>query len=225
MISIGVDTGLANAITVLDAPPGAARPRLVSTRTIAIGHKVKLAKPRRLKGAGKNGADHRLQLDETVIDDGDLREFWLECRDVFERLKERCAPLVVTVERVDKVIPRARFGGSMGTGLVRAAWIGGEIASLARAVFGPESVYTVSEEHWREALIGGTPAKGMSEDQMIARLIPMVVEGWPDTSNNHNRDSGGIAYWGINRVRMVALRDRLNEQKQIENAVSKIRFT
>lgn len=212
MISVGWDTGLTNACTVLDVPPWDARPSFVSTRTIAIGHKVALAKPRRLKGKGKGGKEGREQTHETVIDDDDLIEFWGEARCVLEYIKATSAPpFVVTVERADKAIARHGFGSNMGTGIVRASWLGGEIASIARSIFGARNVWTVNEEKWRNALIGGAPrARDEKEDHVIARVLPSAISGWPESSNNHNRDSGGVAVFGARRYRMLQLRDGLN---------------
>ena len=199
MISIGGDDGLENAIVALDVEPGR-RPRFISKRTIAIGHQVPLRRPIRKK----NGA---VQTHERTIGDADLIEFWGEARAVLQELAAHPAAMsgvIVSVERVIKAVERDRFGGSMATGLTNGNWMGGEIAGIARWIFGAGAVVTRSEAEWRNTVIGAHDVgRGLTEDQQLGILIPRLIDGWPPKSNPHERDAAGLALDGAARAAAI----------------------
>lgn len=200
MISIGVDDGLENAIVALDVEPRI-RPRFLMKRTISIGHLVPLRRPIRKK----SGA---VQTHERMIGDADLVEFWREARDVLRGIEMEAAvrfneEVIVSAERVLKVVERDRFGGSMATGLVNGNWMGGEIAGIARWIFGAGAVTTRSENEWRRTVIGAHDVgRGLTEDQQLGILIPRLIDGWPAKSNPHERDAAGLALDGAERARV-----------------------
>lgn len=96
---------------------------------------------------------------------------------------------LVAVERVEHVHGSARMGSSYAEGLTRAAWIGGEIAGMARAA--EIEVVTVEAGTWRAALAGARSAT----DAEVKRMVMARVPGWPTTSNAHERDAAGVALY------------------------------
>lgn len=106
---------------------------------------------------------------------------------------------IVCVERTLRVYPRdsasGHFNASQATELVHSEWIGGEIASAARTIFGEkqgEHVSTVGSLEWR----AGVVLRGAT-DADIARVVSGAVRGWPNgrklRDNKHTRDAAGVA--------------------------------
>lgn len=219
LISIGWDTGLATAFTRLDVHDEGC-PRYHHGAMVRVGHKVTLSRPKTSKAG-------RVTTQKTIIDDDDLGNLQAFSRCLLaDTLEENPGTrIVLTVERVCEVFSRARFGASMATGIANAQWIAGEIASAGRELLGSANVRTVQQEDWRKALFGAgsislmfgaaSREKGEDEDDAIARLIPLAIDGWPASSNNHVRDAAGVALWGVRRAHMISLRDRLNGYKPI----------
>lgn len=197
MISIGVDTGLNCAFTWLDclAP---SRPEFLGTRTLDVGHRVPLAKPRRFR-------DGRTQTEETIVDSNDFRILYDTALALFVSVKSHGLPCIVTVEAVDKIKPRARLGKSMAmaTSLNVSSRIAGEVAGAARCVFGSDVVSYEPEDVWRSAIIG--KGRHEDEDKAVERVIKATVIGWPSKSNVHARDGGGIALYGARRAQLSAI--------------------
>jgi len=80
--------------------------------------------------------------------------------------------------------------------LLAAQYAGGVVAGLAAAK-GIE-VVTTSAQAWRKAVMG-TLKRGQSYDEVIARLLPSVVECL-QKGNVHTRDATGIAVWASMRA-------------------------
>jgi crossover junction endodeoxyribonuclease RuvC len=94
-------------------------------------------------------------------------------------------PALVALERVTAVYARGRFGASMASGLVGAAWAGGELAGLAAAC-GLE-VRTVTHTEAKIAI--GAPA---GDGRAVTAVLRARVAGWPRV-NEHERDAGAVA--------------------------------
>jgi crossover junction endodeoxyribonuclease RuvC len=95
-------------------------------------------------------------------------------------------PIVVGVERVIAVFVRGRFGASMASGLVGAAWTGGELAGLAAA----HGIATVTLSHTETKTAIGAPA---GDARAVTAALRMRVMGWPGRINEHARDAGAVA--------------------------------
>lgn len=114
-------------------------------------------------------------------------------------LLTKYAPDVIFVESVHFVVPRAGFGSDMAGHLVRAAKLGGRLMQLAMDHgFAAEEV---SAEEWRKCMVGtATP-----ENAEIAPVILMRFSNWPQRSNNHERDAGGLCLYGLERALRLSL--------------------
>lgn len=209
VISVGWDTGLNTACVWLESLPGQ-RPRFLGKREIRVGHEVTLAKPRRYR---RQGGIDRIQKTETIVDDDDLARLHAEVsatiRDIEQAYTDYC-DVIMVVEKIRGVSNRDRFGPEMARNLAESSWIGAEVAAVGRSIFGATSVYTATEAQGRKLVIGTRAPPGMSEDQAIATIIPLAIDGWPAKSNPDVRDAAVAALWGIERARMVDLRDRIN---------------
>ena len=91
----------------------------------------------------------------------------------------------VAVESVEQVFTRARFGASMGTGLVRAARQTGIFVELARAR--GALVLEVPAARWRKGLTG----RGNATDAQIKIALSGLLRG--ERTNAHERDALGLA--------------------------------
>jgi Holliday junction resolvasome RuvABC endonuclease subunit len=106
-----------------------------------------------------------------------------------EVLGEIAIPALVCVERVERVHGSPRMGSAYAEGLVRAAWLGGEIAQWCRSR--GARVVTCSAGTWRGALCGSSQAT----DAAIAAMVRLRIRDWPARSNAHERDAAGCALW------------------------------
>lgn len=119
------------------------------------------------------------------------------------------ADSIVTVERVKEVHKVRRFdpaGGKiegvsvkMIAYMLASEWIGGEIASAARSMFGEHAhrIGTCGRSEWSRAIV-----KHRATDNDVAKVVTAAIKGWPKRSNAHHRDGGGIALFGANRWRV-----------------------
>jgi len=125
------------------------------------------------------GASGVLELEPSDLG---LHAFRLGAAELFARF----SPDLVGVERVAFVYPRGRLGPSMATGLVIAAWVGGELAALA-ATRGLE-VRTLTHNEAKDR-IGAHAATGKD----MAATLRARVTGWPHVVGDHERDAGAVA--------------------------------
>jgi crossover junction endodeoxyribonuclease RuvC len=102
-------------------------------------------------------------------------------------LLSRFAPVLVAVERIQRVHPCPRLGPSYASGLVLAAHVAGEVAGFAAAR--DVEVRTGTREAARAAL-GLAPA---AKDAAVAVEVRARVAGWPPRSNEHERDAAAVA--------------------------------
>jgi crossover junction endodeoxyribonuclease RuvC len=94
-------------------------------------------------------------------------------------------PAIVALERERAVYVRGRFGSSMASGLVGAAWSGGELAGLA-AARGLE-VHTLTHTETKIAI--GAPA---GDGRAVTAALRARVAGWRRVSE-HERDAAAVA--------------------------------
>jgi Holliday junction resolvasome RuvABC endonuclease subunit len=114
--------------------------------------------------------------------DPGLAALRLGAADLFVRF----TPNLVGVERVVAVYPRGRLGASMASGLVGAAWTGGEIAGLAAAR--GLGIRTLTHTAIKVAI--GAPA---GDGRAVAAALRSCVAGWPIRMNEPSRDAGACA--------------------------------
>jgi len=102
-------------------------------------------------------------------------------------LLERIAPDVVAVECAEGGV----FQPFRAKYLLASQFAGGILAGLALAQ-GIELV-TTSAQTWRKEVLGSLK-RGQNYDEVIARVLPAMVEGF-QSGNVHTRDATGIALW------------------------------
>lgn len=107
-------------------------------------------------------------------------------------LLETVAPNLVAVECAEGGV----FQPFRAKHLLAAQYAGGIVAGLA-AGKGIE-VVTTSAQAWRKAVMG-TLRRGQTYDEVIAKLLPSVVECL-QRGNVHTRDATGIAVWASMRA-------------------------
>ena len=107
----------------------------------------------------------------------------------FAGILAEVSPSLVVVERASGGV----FAPYRAKYLLRAQWEGGRLAGLAHQA-GIE-VLEASAEQWRKAVFG-TLKRGQSYDEVIARMLPALVEGL-QKGNVHTRDATGLAVWGV----------------------------
>lgn len=95
-------------------------------------------------------------------------------------------PGVVVIERVAQVYTCARFGASRSTGLVHAAWTGGELAGLAASM--GLAVRSIDHNAAKDR-IGAHAGTGGD----VAAALRARVAGWPHVVGDHERDAGSVA--------------------------------
>lgn len=93
-------------------------------------------------------------------------------------------PTIVALERERAIYLRGRFGPSMATGLVAAAWAGGEFAAIASQA---AAVRTFTHTEAKIAI--GAPA---GDGRAVTAALRVRVAGWPRVSE-HQRDAGAVA--------------------------------
>jgi len=103
-----------------------------------------------------------------------------------ENLFRTYRPAIVAIERVEAVYARGRFGASMATGLVLAAWTGGELAGVA-ATRGL-AVRTITHTEAKIAI--NAPA---GDGRAVTAALRALVAKWPRV-NEHQRDAGAVAF-------------------------------
>lgn len=102
-----------------------------------------------------------------------------------ERLLLTHRPALVALERVGAVYLRGRFGASMASGLVGAAWAGGELAGLAAA----RGLDVRTLTHTATKIAIGVPA---GDGRAVTSALRARVAGFPRV-NEHQRDAAAIA--------------------------------
>ncbi len=95
-------------------------------------------------------------------------------------------PDIVGIERVIAVFVRGRFGASMASGLVGAAWTGGELA----ACFAVNGIEIKTLAHTAVKVAIGAPA---GDGRAVTAALRARVQGWPGRVNEHARDAGAVA--------------------------------
>lgn len=120
---------------------------------------------------------------------------------------------LVCIERPSGFYPSEKMlvagGGklaSVTSGLLVAAWVGGEVAGRCAAA--ALRVIPVACPAARRSIgvkIGGRPRKGQPKpptvDQQIAKLVPLLVRGWPKRSSVDSRDAAVAALFGYQVAR------------------------
>lgn len=94
-------------------------------------------------------------------------------------------PATVAIERERAVYARGRFGASMASGLVGAAWAGGELAGLAASMGLAVRTFTHTDTKIRI----GAPA---GDGRAVKAALLARVAGWPRVGE-HQRDAGAVA--------------------------------
>jgi len=107
-------------------------------------------------------------------------------------LLDTIGPTLVAVECAEGGV----FAPYRAKHLLAAQYAGGIVAGLA-AARGIE-VVTTSAQAWRRAVMG-TLKRGQTYDEVIAKLLPSVVECL-QKGNVHTRDATGIAVWASMRA-------------------------
>lgn len=111
----------------------------------------------------------------------------------------RFEPDIVFVETVFDVFEREGLTANMAGHLVRAARLGGRIYQLAEDHgFRAEEI---AAETWRLRIVG----KRSPENREITPVVKLRFLNWPKSSNNHERDAGGLLAYGLDK----ALREQL----------------
>lgn len=103
----------------------------------------------------------------------------------------RFQPDVVFVETVHFVVPRPGMGSDMAGHLSSAARLGGRLYQLAYDH--GFAVAEVTAERWRKIIAGSAQA----ENARIKGAVLLRYGNWPTTSNNHERDAGGLCAFGL----------------------------
>lgn len=195
---LGIDCGGHTSLTVLDT--SAARPRFVHTETLRIGHDELRKKPRLITPS--DGREPYMLTHRTVVDDADVDARLPEIealillhsvrRVIFERVRYASLP----------ADPRA--AASIATHLLYASEVRRAARDLAMRL--GCQVVNVTAGAWRWiacGLITGTRAK-LKARSFLATKIPELVEGWPERSDDHQRDAAGLVLWDIEMARRVA---------------------
>ena len=191
MIVVGVDPGSGHfARSTLDVTP--TRATFVYTHVYDVGHKVKLAKPRRRK-------DGKVQSEERIIDANDMLELASYVRGYLEtvRVGLRETP-VFAVEHRPRVFPTKgkMVSAEMASQLKNADALGMLSAGIAWML--GYRIELVTPEEWRQALTGGRHA----DDKLVGAAVPLAIQGWPTRSTAHARDAAGVALFAARRVSM-----------------------
>ncbi len=166
----------------------------VSSAVIDIGHMVQLVKPR----SKKNGAT---QTEERRIDAKDIARFE---GNITDELMSDVSRHLCAYERRERISPRNVKGGPRGmvsaelaSQLANAKELGGAAAAIAR--FLGYRVTPVTPEEWRKALCGDSHA----DEKKVKAAIITNIRGWPKSSNAHERDAAGVAWFAARRDMMT----------------------
>lgn len=86
---------------------------------------------------------------------------------------------------------RGRIDPRRASNILATTWIGGEAAGYARAK--GFAVTRLGAHEWRLAFIGAYTREGGEADAKVKRALSMLVRHYPERSNTHERDAGGVA--------------------------------
>lgn len=153
----------------------------------------------------------------TILELGGCAPEWVESGTVGEMSDELIAEEIavrradgcdlVCIERPDGFYPSKKMLkasaatlASIASGLLIAAWIGGDVAGRCRAA-GVRVVEVPAPDARRSigVRIGGV--RSVDVDRQIARIIPTIVRGWPKRSSTHTRDAAVAALFGYQVAR------------------------
>lgn len=110
---------------------------------------------------------------------------------------------LVGIETPSQVFEHGRAAENEGArrSIERALLVARDAAGQVRAIAGMRGVevHDGQAHHVRRAVLGKLPREHL--DRFIAGRLPLLVEGWPATSNTHQRDAAIVALWAWQRAR------------------------
>lgn len=108
---------------------------------------------------------------------------------------------IVGIENPTQVFAHGRAKDGMGAriGIERALLVAREASGIVKAVAALRSVRVVEGQahEIRKAVIGRLPRTG--KDAAVKAFVLRVVEGWPERSNDHERDAAVAAIFAWRR--------------------------
>lgn len=111
----------------------------------------------------------------------------------------------VGIETPAQVFEHGRAAESEGArrSIERALLVARDAAGQVRAVASMRApranVHDGQAHHVRRAVLGKLPREHL--DRFIAQWVPLLIDGWPRTSNSHQRDAAVVALWAWQRER------------------------
>lgn len=104
---------------------------------------------------------------------------------------------------------RARLDKGVRIGIERALLIATRATGVVQAVaelFAAEVPIHEGEAHEvRRAILGNLPSQREDIDRYVGVMVPRIIDGWPDRSNDHERDAAVAALWAARRAAMPML--------------------
>lgn len=114
---------------------------------------------------------------------------------------------VVGIETPTEVFTHGRAKGDMGAriGIERNLLVARDRAGEVRAVTrlrAPTAALHEGQAHVvRKAVLGKLPRGRTAIDRLVARMVPVLIDGWPARSNDHERDAAVVALYAGRKER------------------------
>lgn len=213
-VSAGIDPG--SRYLALAIGEGTEKPvTLRYLRTYEVGEAVQLAKPKVIQYA--LGGQHIIRTRRVMTPTG----VGALASKIVAKLVEHGVTRL-TIEHFDSAhISEAQTAGaasSIATGLIRTLWIATEVA--CRAQLAGIEVVRVRAATWRARVVKRTKAGGDGAEH-IPETINAGFVNWPQSSNEHERDAGGILLYGVTPIEVstpAEARDRGSKAPRVKRS-------